>query len=173
MRPLTTRLRANHPVSNESMSKLPIEQILTAERTLCGAPASSKKRVLENVAEFICEDVTNLDPHELFSNLLARERLGSTGLGQGIALPHSRMKNCTGVIGSLVTLQQPIDFESVDDQPVDILFVLIAPEEATQEHLNTLAALAERFSDPGYCRALRAANNNRALYEAAITASWD
>ena len=150
------------------MSKPLIEQILTPERTLCGAPASSKKRVLENIAQFICEDVTSLDPDDLFSNLIARERLGSTGLGQGIALPHSRMRNCSGVIGSLVTLQQPIDFESVDDQPVDILFVLIVPEEAHQDHLNTLAVLAERFSHSEYCRALRAARDSRALYDAAI-----
>lgn len=150
------------------MSKPLIEQILTPERTLCGAPASSKKRVLENIAQFICEDVTSLDPDDLFSNLIARERLGSTGLGQGIALPHSRMRNCSGVIGSLITLQQPIDFESVDDQPVDILFVLIVPEEANQDHLNTLAVLAERFSHPEYCRALRAASDSRVLYEAAI-----
>lgn len=146
-----------------------IEQILTPERTLCNAPASSKKRVLENVAQFICEDVTSLEPTELFANLIARERLGSTGLGQGIALPHCRMKNCSGVIGSLITLRQPIDFEAIDDQPVDILFVLIVPEEATQEHLNTLAALAERFSNPDYCRALRAADSDRALFEAALS----
>lgn len=145
-----------------------IDQILTPERTLCGAPASSKKRVLENVAQFICEDVTSLTPTELFNNLIARERLGSTGLGHGIALPHCRMQNCSSVIGSLITLRQPIDFEAIDDQPVDILFVLIVPEEATQDHLNTLAALAERFSHPDYCRTLRNAGNDHDLYQAAI-----
>ncbi len=145
-----------------------LESILTPQRTLRGAPASSKKRVLENVSRFICEDITSLDPDELFSNLVARERLGSTGLGQGIALPHCRLKNCSGIVGSLITLQQPIDFEAIDDEPVDILFVLIVPEEATQDHLNTLAALAERFSDSRYVARLRAAGSDRDLYEYAI-----
>lgn len=145
-----------------------LQSILTPERTLCSTTASSKKRLLENIAHFICEDATSLDPDELFGNLTARERLGSTGLGQGIALPHCRLKNCSGVIGSLITLRQPIEFESIDEEPVDVLFVLIVPEEATQEHLNTLAALAERFSDPEYVARLRGASSDRELYEQAI-----
>lgn len=151
----------------------PLAQILTPERTLSGAPASSKKRALEMAAQFISKDVTSLDPDDLFSSLLARERLGSTALGQGIALPHSRMKNCPQAIGALLTLQQPIDFEAADDQPVDILFVLIVPEEATQEHLNILAMLAEQFSDPTYARALRAATTSQGLFQAALGHSGD
>jgi PTS system nitrogen regulatory IIA component len=148
-----------------------LDTILTPARTLCRAPASSKKRVLENIAQFICQDLTGFDPNVLFANLVARERLGSTGLGQGIAIPHCRLKDLDRVVGSLITLEQPIDFEAIDDKPVDILFVLIVPEQATQEHLNTLAALAELFNQNEFCERLRAAESAAALYDAAVTYS--
>ncbi|MDX9875573.1 MAG: PTS IIA-like nitrogen regulatory protein PtsN [Spongiibacteraceae bacterium] len=145
-----------------------LESILTPARTLCDAPGTSKKRVLENLAQFLAEDLPDTDAADLFARLLARERLGSTGLGGGIALPHCRLKSVERAIGCLVTLAQPIEFEAVDDNPVDVLFVLLVPEAATQEHLNVLAALAERFSDPAYTESLRAASTSEELYEAAI-----
>lgn len=145
-----------------------LEAILTPARTLCCAASSSKKRILEDVSQFIGEDVRSLDPNELFASLINRERLGSTGLGQGIAIPHCRLRGCSSIIGSLVTLETPIDFEAMDEQPVDILFILIVPEEANQEHLDTLAGLAQRFSKPEYCHQLRAARSNEELYRAAV-----
>jgi PTS system nitrogen regulatory IIA component len=147
---------------------LQLDTILTPTRCLCRAPGTSKKRVLETISQFIGEQVDHLDADELFTNLLARERLGSTGLGNGIAIPHCRLKNLDRVIGGLVTLEQPIDFEAIDDKPVDLLFVLIVPEQATQEHLNTLAALAELFSQPAFCQRLRAAQTAAELYQAAL-----
>ena len=146
-----------------------IQSILSPERTLCCAPGSSKKRVLENIAQFICEDVRNLDPDLVFENLIAREKLGSTGLGQGIAIPHCRIRNCTRVIGALIKLDQPTDFDALDNAPVDILFVLLVPEQATEEHLQVLAELARRFSDSEYCQQLRAAETSPSLYQAAIS----
>lgn len=142
--------------------------ILTPERCLCRAPGTSKKRVLETISQFIGKQVDQLDADELFGNLLARERLGSTGLGGGIAIPHCRLKQLDRVIGALITLEQSIDFEAVDDKPVDLLFTLVVPEQATQEHLNTLAALAELFSQPAFCERLRAADTPAALYAAAV-----
>jgi PTS system nitrogen regulatory IIA component len=146
-----------------------LDTILSPARTLCRAAASSKKRVLENISQFICEELPGFDANALFGNLVARERLGSTGLGNGIAIPHCRLKDLDRVIGSLVTLEQPIEFESIDDRPVDILFVLIVPEQATQEHLNTLAALAELFSQEAFCQRLRDATSSEELYRAAVS----
>ena len=145
-----------------------LRSILTPARTLCRAPAGAKQQALENVARFIAEDLTALDPTTLCSKLLARERLGSTGLGNGIAIPHCRLANLDAVVGALITLQQPIEFTAVDDKPVDILFVLLAPEQATQEHLNALAALAELFNENTFCQQLRAAGDAAQLYRAAV-----
>lgn len=146
-----------------------LDTILTPARTLCRTTASSKKRALENIAQFICQQLPGFDANTLFGNLVARERLGSTGLGQGIAIPHCRLKDLDRVVGSLITLEQPIDFESIDDKPVDILFVLIVPDQATQEHLNTLAALAELFNQSEFCERLRAATSAEQLYDAAVS----
>jgi len=147
---------------------LKLNAILTAERTLCRAPASNKTQALQNIARFIGESLPAIDGETLLNNLLARERLGSTGLGNGIAIPHCRLKNLDAVIGALVTLEHPIDFNALDDKPVDILFVLLAPESATQEHLNALAALAELFNQNAFCEQLRAAHNAADLYRAAL-----
>jgi PTS system nitrogen regulatory IIA component len=144
-----------------------LDTILSPARTLCGAPGNSKKRVIENVAQFISQDISSITVDDLYNSLIARERLGSTGLGQGIAIPHCRLPNCQQIIGSLITLQQGVDFDAIDGQPVDVLFVLLVPEEAHDEHLAVLAALAQRFSDPAYGQALREASSNQSLFEAA------
>ncbi|HUH36861.1 MAG TPA: PTS IIA-like nitrogen regulatory protein PtsN [Spongiibacteraceae bacterium] len=146
-----------------------LSTILSPERTLCGALASSKKRVLENAASFIAESLPGVKSDELFANLVNRERLGSTGLGEGIAIPHCRLKSIQQVVGSLITLAEPIDFEAIDDRPVDILFVLVVPEDATDEHLKTLAGLAELFSQPAFVDQLRQATDSDALYRAAVS----
>lgn len=145
-----------------------IATILTPALCLCRAPGSSKKRVLENISQFIGEQVEQLDGDELFSNLLARERLGSTGLGAGVAIPHCRLRQLDRAVGALITLEQPVDFEAVDDRPVDLLFALVVPEHSTQEHLNTLAMLAEMFSNMAFCQRLRQAGDAAALYAAAV-----
>lgn len=141
-----------------------LSSILTPERTLFGAPGSSKKRVLENIASFICEDISTLDPLKLFDKLIEREKLGSTGLGKGIAIPHCRINNCTSVIGTLITLDNPVDFDAIDGQKVDLLFVLLVPEEAHDEHLKALAKLAELFSQQHFCDQLRNSKNSESLY---------
>lgn len=147
---------------------LKLQSILTPERTLCRAPASSKTQVLENIARFVSESLPTVDADTLLNNLLARERLGSTGLGNGIAIPHCRLKNIDAVIGALVTLEQPVDFSAIDDNPVDILFVLLAPEQATQQHLSALAALAELLNQNAFCEQLRAAQTAADLYRSAL-----
>ena len=106
----------------------------------------SKKRVFERAAEAMGAAL-NLSSETIYRALLAREKLGSTAIGEGIAIPHCRINDCAVAAGCLVTLQEPIDFGSADDQDVDIIFVLLVPEEATEAHLKLLAALARSFSN--------------------------
>lgn len=103
--------------------------------------------------------------------LIQRERLGSTGIGNGIAIPHCRIPNLTQVVGALVTLDNPIDFEAIDDNPVDVIFVLLVPEESFEEHLETLATLAGLFNQDAFCDALRNADSDEQLYNAAVNFS--
>ena len=145
-----------------------IKAILTAKRTLCRIDCSSKKRVLENIASHIAADCQTLDTDELFSALLSREKLGSTGIGKGIAIPHCRIKNCTEMIGMLVTLRTPMDFNAIDNQPVDVLFTLVVPDDAHTAHLETLSKLAEKFSQEEFNASLRSATDNDLLYRAFI-----
>jgi PTS system nitrogen regulatory IIA component len=106
----------------------------------------SKKRVFERAAEAMGGSL-NLSSETIYRALLAREKLGSTAIGEGIAIPHCRINDCAVPAGCLVTLQEPIDFGSADGQDVDIIFVLLVPEEATEVHLKLLAALARSFSN--------------------------
>ena len=99
---------------------------------------------------------------------MAREQLGSTGLGKGIAIPHCRVPLCKDIMGMLITLEDPVDFDAVDGKPVDILFVLIVPEQEMDEHVRTLAGLAELFNDDDFCFTLRQTNNSEDLFNIAI-----
>lgn len=147
-----------------------IASLLSPRRTLCGAPGVSKKRVLENIANVICADQTQFNSQRIFDALLTREKLGSTALGEGIAIPHCRLNACESCYGTLITLaDEGVDFDAIDNIPVDLLFVLLVPEAASDEHLQILAELARLFSDPKYCAELRAAQDVNALYNAAIS----
>jgi PTS system nitrogen regulatory IIA component len=146
-----------------------LSQILTPGRTVCRAPGGSKKRLLETIARIISEDQPSLPYDDVLDHLIAREKLGSTGLGQGIAIPHCRAGNCTHPLGTLLTLEDPIDFDAPDDKPVDLLFVLLVPEEAHQQHLDILAEIARLFSQTGFCQQLRAAPDHQALYDIATS----
>ena len=105
----------------------------------------------------------------MLDQLISREKLGSTGLGQGIAIPHCRSGNCAHPLGTLLTLEEPIDFDAPDDLPVDLLFVLLVPEEADQQHLDILANIARLFSQSDFCEKLRATRDSQALYDLAIS----
>ena len=115
-------------------------QVLSEESLL------SKKRVFERAAEAMGAAL-NLSSENIYRALLAREKLGSTAIGEGIAIPHCRINECAEAAGCLLTLREPIDFGSTDGRDVDVIFVLLVPEEATQAHLNLLAALARTFSN--------------------------
>ena len=142
-----------------------LNSVLTPLRTLDGVPGGSKKRLIEFFSKFISQQIPTLENLEVFDNLIARERLGSTGVGEGIAIPHCRVKNCSESIGTFIRLKDQIDFDAIDGRPVDLVFILLVPEEATDEHLNLLSRLAEKFSDPEFCRKLRNAPDSDALYQ--------
>ena len=138
--------------------------ILSPSRTLCNLDGGSKKRTLQLLANHVANDIPTLDAEELFRRLIAREKLGSTGLGQGIAIPHCRMENCTGTIGVVAKLKDSIDFDALDGEPVDLVFALMVPEEAHDDHLQALAAIAEKFSDSEFVTHLRNAGSPEQLY---------
>lgn len=114
----------------------------------CGIQVNSKKRALEVVGELLAAGQPGLNARDVFDGLLARERLGSTGLGHGVAIPHGRMKQLLKARGAFLQLVHGVDFDAIDSKPVDLIFALLVPEKATEEHLQILAALAERLSDP-------------------------
>lgn len=144
-----------------------IGAVLSPERTRIGFSGGSSKKVLENVAEFIAARIPGIDARELFYRLVGRERKGSTGLGNGIAIPHCRIANCPGTYGALLRLAEPVDFADPSGVSVDLLFVLLVPEENNEEHLQVLAMLARLFDDKEVCAALRAAQTDQELYRAA------
>ena len=122
----------------------------------------SKKRVFERAAEAMGGSL-NLSSETIYRALLEREKLGSTAIGEGIAIPHCRINDCAVAAGCLVTLQEPIDFGSADGQDVDIIFVLLVPEEATEAHLKLLAALARSFSNAEVRERVRQTQDPEAL----------
>lgn len=117
--------------------------------------ARSKKRVLEEMAELLCRDHSGLEPRRVFRSLVERERLGSTGFGHGVALPHGRMAGCETVAGALLRLREPVEFEAADGKPVDLIFGLIVPEACEERHLEMLAQLAQLFGEEENRQALR------------------
>ncbi|GAB4344692.1 MAG: PTS IIA-like nitrogen regulatory protein PtsN [Gammaproteobacteria bacterium] len=140
-----------------------IAELLTAERVVPKVEIASKKRALEFLSTLLAESNPNLDQGEVFASLLGREKLGSTGLGNHVALPHGRIATQEEAIGAFITLAKPIDFDAIDDQPVDLLFALVVPEESTSEHLEILARLAELFRDEKFCQQLRDASEPEEL----------
>lgn len=138
---------------------------LTEQRIGCGLPITSKKRLLETLAQLLAADHPRLEPGLVFDRLLDRERLGSTGLGHGIALPHARVHEITQSIGAFVSVAAGLDYDAVDGEPVDLAFALLVPDAATEEHLQLLAQLAGRFNDPQLRKRLREASSAVAILQ--------
>ena len=146
-----------------------LEDLLSPERCHCRIEGVSKKRILTRVSEIVSENIESLEVGEVFDALMAREQLGTTGLGNGIAIPHCRLAPCKNIIGALITLKEPVNFDSLDNRPVDILFVLLVPREENDEHVRTLAELATLFNDEDFCYTIRHTNDREDLYNIAIT----
>ncbi|MCQ3002144.1 PTS IIA-like nitrogen regulatory protein PtsN [Pseudomonas syringae] len=145
-----------------------LENILTPGRSLVNVPGGSKKKVLEQIANLIGKEVPDLDSDDVFSSLIAREKLGSTGFGNGIAIPHCRLKGCESPISALLHLNAPVDFDAIDGAPVDLLFVLLVPEAATDAHLELLRQIASMLDRKEVRERLRSASSNEALYQVVL-----
>ena len=145
-----------------------LENILTPGRSLVNVPGGSKKRVLEQTAKLIHDQVPDLAMQDVYESLLAREKLGSTGFGNGIAIPHCRLKGCESPVSALLHLDAPIDFDAIDGAPVDLLFVLLVPEAATDAHLELLRQIASMLDRKDVRDKLRAASSNEALYQVVL-----
>ena len=124
---------------------------------------SCKKRVLQTLAELAAKQ-TGLDERVILDTLLAREKLGSTGVGRGVAIPHGKLDDLDRVVMMFVKLNKPVDFDSVDEAPVDLLFLLLAPPDAGTEHLKALALVSRLMRNQNFCDKLRGANDSDTLY---------
>ena len=137
--------------------------LLDPERIAHLPEVSSKKRALEMLSDMLSKAMPTPDGEDIFDSLLARERIGSTGLGHGVAIPHGRMAGLEEAAAALITLDTPVDYDAPDGEPVDILFALIVPEESTEVHLQILAQLAKMFSDNQVLTHLREATTQESL----------
>lgn len=145
-----------------------LENILTPGRSLVNVPGGSKKRVLEQIAKVIGQDLPELDTQSIFESFVAREKLGSTGFGNGIAIPHCRMAGCETPLSAVLRLDAPVDFDAIDGAPVDLLFVLLVPEAATDEHLELLRQIASMLDQEEVRNRLRNVTTDQELYQAVV-----
>jgi PTS system nitrogen regulatory IIA component len=140
-----------------------LSDLIRPNAVMPSVKASSKRQVIQELAAKGAE-LTGVDERLVFETLLEREKLGSTGIGEGIAIPHGKIGGLKGIYGAFARLTKPIDFESLDDEPVDLVFLLLAPEGAGADHLKALARIARILRVPGVADRLRATNDPRALY---------
>jgi len=144
--------------------------LLAPARVVAGASVTSKKRLLETLARLLADGAGAERERVLFDSLCAREKLGSTGLGHGVAIPHGRSAAINSAICAFVRLHEPIDFGAADSQPVDLVFALAVPQHFSNQHLLLLSQLAEMFSDTPFCARLRAATDSSSLM--ALLSEW-
>ena len=142
-----------------------LSEIINVNRIRNDIDVKSKKRALEELSNLIVQDQNQLDAIDIFDSLISRERLGASGVGYGIAIPHGRIKNCQKITGAFIQLNNGVDFNTIDNQPVDILFALIVPEESTDEHLQILALLASMFNDENFRQKLHQSKSNEETYQ--------
>lgn len=130
--------------------------------------ASSKKKVLETISHIVNDNYPEFSTHKVFETLINRERLGSTGIGHGVALPHGRLSECTETIGIFISLSNGVDYDAIDKEPVKLLFALLVPDHSTQEHLEILAKLAEFFHHEENRQLLNNATSCESVYNILI-----
>lgn len=145
-----------------ALKSMELGDLLQADSILADFKASSKKQAIQSLARMMAEQA-GLDPREVFERTLEREKLGSTGVGRGVAIPHARIDGIDGIKGFFARLSNPIEFDSVDDRPVDLMFMLLAPEEAGADHLKALAKVSRTLRDEKTCEKLRATDDPSAL----------
>jgi nitrogen PTS system EIIA component len=142
---------------------MPRLEFLTPEAVAPGVRASGKKQLLQELSTQAAP-LAGLEERQVFETLLQRERLGSTGIGDGIAIPHGKIPGLARLFGLIARLERPVDFEAIDGQPVEIVFLLLAPEGAGADHLKALARVARVLREPGIRDRIRAARDANAIY---------
>lgn len=142
-----------------------IADIIAPDRVKHLGGISSKKRALEEVATLLATGAPQLSDTEILTSLVNREKLGSTALGGGVAIPHGRMRGTEDSVGAVVLLDEGVDFDASDGEPVDLVFGMIVPQEATTTHLKILKSIAEMLSDDAQVKALREADDDNAAFE--------
>jgi PTS system nitrogen regulatory IIA component len=146
-----------------------ISTILPLENVILDTDSTSKKRVFERVG-ILFENTRKIARSQVFDSLFAREKLGSTGLGQGVAIPHGRIKNMRDAVAAFVKTEAAIPFDAPDGQPVNLIFVLLVPERATDLHLQLLGELAQMFSDKTFREQLQASNDPVVIHQ--LFSNW-
>jgi PTS system nitrogen regulatory IIA component len=146
-----------------------ISKILPFENVILDTDSTSKKRVFERVG-ILFENTRQIARSQVFDSLFAREKLGSTGLGQGVAIPHGRIKNLREAVAAFVKSKSAIPFDAPDGQPVNLIFVLLVPERATDQHLQLLGELAQMFSDKNFRDQLQASDDPAVIHQ--LFANW-
>jgi len=141
-----------------------ISQLLSPAATLVCDKMSSKKKVLEKVSEIMAESI-DCSAKCIFESLFSREKLGTTALGDGVAIPHGRVAKCEQATAVFMLLETGVDYDAPDKKPVDIIFAIMVPEQAHQDHLRHLAKIAEILSDKKLVSQIRHAHSSEALYE--------
>lgn len=140
--------------------------LVNADNVFCKNDSiTSKKRLIETISDHLAANTQALTASKIFQALIERERLGSTGLGRGVAIPHARVPGITRTIGTLMTLAEPINYESTDNEPVDIVFGLLVPDEGDDYHLQHLARLAALFRDKDICQSIREQSDPEKLFD--------
>jgi len=142
-----------------------LNDIITLDCTLCAVPTSSKKRMLELICEKAAEKLDDFNTYVLLDSLMLREKMGSTGIGNGIAIPHGRLKDSKQMTAVIATSENPILFDAIDNRPVDIFVALFVPEENCQDHLVTLQSIAKLLSEKNFCKQIRKCQTSEQLFQ--------
>jgi len=140
-----------------------IEDILQRNAVIANLRATSKKQLLQELSK-AASSAFDLDSRQVFEILLERERLGSTGVGSGLAIPHGKLPKLKGLHGMFARLEKPVEFDAIDDEPVDLVFLLLAPEGAGADHLKALARVSRILRGRAFCEKLRGTDNPDAIY---------
>ncbi len=142
--------------------------LLKLDQIRLNITAGSKKKVLQVISDIVAENHPEYNANKIFELLIERERLGSTGIGHGVALPHGRLPDCQEPIGIFISLAEGVDFDAIDQEPVKLLFALLVPENSTQEHLEILARLADFFRQDKNRQILENATSPETVYNLLI-----
>lgn len=161
--PLTATTPVMGGAQNRMTADMPLSDLITPASVLPSLKAATKKQALLEIAE-AAAGLTGMAARDIFDNILQRERLGSTGIGDGVAIPHCKLTGLTRLHGLFARAERPIDFDALDGQPVDLIFLLMAPEHAGADHLKALARVARVLREPGNLQRLRATRDAEGLH---------